>query len=185
MTQFDLSKLKARLEHIADGFDGMEAKVGFPSNIAYEDGTNVAFVATIQNYGAPAAKIPSRPFMEPTMAREKDKWTKVIARGVQKVARGESTPFDTLDLVGNVAALDIQETIADITEPELSPITVLLRKWKKEGRVITGRTVGQAARAISDGVDPGNDNKPLNATGYLQASVRYGVSKSDDEEFTA
>lgn len=184
-TKFDLSKLKASLDRVGNGFDGIEAKVGFPSNLQYEDGTSVAFVATIQNYGAPAAKIPARPFMEPTVERSKEKWTKLLSKGVGQVARGDSTAFDVLDLAGAVAAVDVQETITDIHEPELSAVTVLLRKWRKEGRTITGKTVGESAAAIAAGVDPGTDNKPLNATGYLLASVRHGVSKTDEEDFTA
>lgn len=184
MTKFDLSKLKARLDAIGEGFDGMEAKVGFPSNIQYEDGTPVAFIATIQNYGAPASKIPPRPFMSPAFNKNKDKWVKVLADGVQKVAKGSGTAFDALDHAGRIAAIDVQVAIADIDSPELSPITVLLRKWKKEGRTITGKTVGEAAQAIRDGIDPGSDNKPLNASGYMLASVRHNVSKSSDEELT-
>lgn len=183
VTKFDLSKLKARLDGIANGLDGMETKIGFPSNLQYEDGTPVAFVATIQNYGAPAANIPPRPFMEPTASAQRDKWVTVAKDEVGKVVRGQKDAFQALDFLGTIAEIDVKATIADITEPELSPITVLLRKWKKEGRTITGKTVGEAAQAIRDGVNPGNDDKPLNATGYMQASVRHNVSKSSEDDF--
>lgn len=170
---------------MADGFDGMEVKIGFPSNIQYEDGTSVAFVATIQNYGAPAAKIPARPFMSPAFEKHKDKWQKVIASGVQKAALGNGNAFDTLDLAGRVAAEDVKQEIEEVTSPPLSPITLLLRDWRREGRTITGKTVGEAAAAIRDGVTPQAANEPLTDTGFMIASVTHGISKSSDEDFTA
>ena len=48
MKQFNLDKIKATLDRVPEEFDGMVAQVGFPSGINYEDGTNVAYVATIQ-----------------------------------------------------------------------------------------------------------------------------------------
>ena len=185
MTKFDLSKLKARIEGIANGLDGMETKIGFPSNIQYEDGTSVAYVATIQNYGAPAAKIPPRPFMEPSAAKHGDKWVKVLTQGISKVATGQSMPFDALDLTGRVAAEDVKQTIEEVTSPPLSPITLLLRDWRREGRTITGKTVGEAAAAIKAGVIPKAKNEPLTDTGFMIAAVQHNVSKSSDEDFTA
>ena len=67
MKQFNLDKIKATLDRVPEEFDGMVAQVGFPSGINYEDGTNVAYVATIQEFGAPEANIPPRPFMRPTV----------------------------------------------------------------------------------------------------------------------
>lgn len=182
MTNFDLSKLKVKLDNLSKDFGGLEAKVGFPSGIKYEDGTSVAFVAAIQNYGAPAAKIPPRPFMEPAVSAHKDKWTKYLAKGVGRVARGESTAEDELMGVGLIAGEDVKQTIEDVTDPPLSPVTLLLRDWRREGRNITGKTVGEAAAAIKNGVIPKAANEPLTDTGFMIASVRYGVSKTGAEE---
>lgn len=184
MKKLNLEKIKATLERVPDEFDGMVAQVGFPSGINYEEGTPVAYVATIQEFGAPEVRIPPRPFMRPTVKAKQDDWTKIIASRIPKVALGKMTAFDVLDLVGITAAADIQTTIASVDSPALSPVTVLLRKWKKEGQKITGRTVGEASRAIKAGVDPGSDNKPLNASGLMMASVRNAVNKTGSD-FTA
>lgn len=181
-TKFDLSGLKSRLDDIASALGNKEARIGFPSNIQYEDGTSVAFVATIQNYGAPAASIPPRPFMGPAFEHNKDKWTKYLAKQVRQVARGEMDGTDALMNVGMIAALDVQQTIEDITEPPLSPVTLLLRDWRREGRTITGKTVGEAAKAIADGTVPKAANEPLTDTGFMLASLRYGVAKTGSEE---
>lgn len=181
MKQLNLDKIKATLERVPEEFDGMVAQIGFPSGINYEDGTPVAYVATIQEFGAPEVRIPPRPFMRPTVKAKKKEWSKIIAQGVPRVVLGKMSAFDVLDLVGIKASADIQTTIAGVYSPPLSPITVLLRKWKKEGRKITGRTVGEASRAIGNGVDPGSDNKPLNASGLMVASVRNAVAKTGSD----
>lgn len=160
----------------------MVAQIGFPSGIAYPDGgPNVAYVAAIQEFGAPASSIPPRPFMQPTVKEKKEEWVKTLANSIPKVVMGEMSAFDSLDLVGNQAQADIQTKISDIDSPALSPITVLLRKWRKSGKTITGKTVGEAAAAIAAGVDPGSDNKPLNDTGYMLASVNHAVNKAGSE----
>ena len=179
MGDLNFDKINARLARIPREFEGEVAQVGFPRGITYEDGTPVAYIAAIQNFGAPAAGIPKRPFIEPTVASKKEGWVRLMGDGARKVGEGNLSAFDVLDGVGRMAVADIQETIGTLTEPELSPITVLLRKWMKEGRTITGATVGEAAAAIKAGVDPGSDNKPLNATGFLIASVHNAVNKTD------
>ena len=177
MKKLDLTKIKTKLDKVPKEFNGKVAQIGFPKGIAYEDGTSVAYVAAIQEYGAPSRSIPPRPFIQPTIKAEKDKWVKIIEKYIPQVVLGKTTAFDALDLVGRVAVADIQETIAHVYSPALSPITVLLRKWRKEGRTITGKTVGEAANAIKEGASIGSDNKPLNDTGYMQASVTNAVNK--------
>lgn len=177
MKQLDLSKIKARLERIPDQFTDEVAQVGFPAGKNYEDGTPVAYVAAIQEFGAPEVKIPPRPFIQPTVKAKSQDWVDLMKAMVPKVGDGGMSAYDVLDAVGRVAVGDIQETISRIESPALSPITVLLRKWRKAGKQVTGRTVGEAARAIDEGVDPGDDDKPLNDTGLMFASVLNGVNK--------
>ncbi len=176
-----LARIQYKLEAIPKEFDGMVAQVGIPQGPTYENGQTVATVAAIQEFGAPGAGIPARPFIIPTAKKERSKWSKIIAGGVKKVIRGKATVFDVLDAVGMQAEADIQAMVASIYSPALSPVTVLLRKWRKNGRTITGKTVGQAAKAIKNGEDPGSDNKPLNDTGYMIASINHAVNKTGAE----
>lgn len=181
---FDTSKMNAALSRLPKQFEGQQAKIGWPSGKEYPDGTSVAYVAAIQNFGVPEKSIPPRPMLKPTVAENQDRWAGVMKHLTRQVANGELDAVDALDGMGRVAAMDLQATIAQINEPALSPITVLLRKWRKEGRTITGKTVGEAAAAIAEGEEPGTDSKPLNDTGYLIASVTHGVGK-DDGNFEA
>ena len=181
MTQFNLSKITARLERIPEQFNNKVAQVGVPSGLQYEDGTSVAYVAAIQEMGAPEVSIPARPFFKPAVAQHSDKWCGILRSLAPKVGTGGTTAEDVLDAVGLAAVADIQQEIASVSSPALSPVTVMLRKWRKDGQTITGRTVGEAAAAIAGGEDPGGDNKPLNDTGLLIASIRNAVNAPGSE----
>jgi hypothetical protein len=172
---FDLSRLKQRLDSITAQAAGREVKIGWPQGKQYPDGTPVAYVAAIQNFGAPDQGIPPRPMLKPTIEQNKDQWGRIADGLVGQMVREQISGFDVLDTLGRTAAMDLQAFVGQITEPELSPVTVLLRQWRKEGRTITGKTVGEAAQSIEDGVTPGPDDKPLNDTGTLIASIRHAV----------
>lgn len=171
----NLDKIRAHLNRAAEEFNGLVAQIGIPEGKAYPDGEPVAQVAAIHEFGAPAMKIPPRPFFAPTIEAKKEYWIKVIKQQAPKVLDGNLTAFDVLSGVGAVAALDIQSTIASIYSPALSPVTVMLRKWKKEGK--GQRSVAEAVSALKHGEDPGTDNKPLNDTGLLIASIQSSVVK--------
>jgi len=179
--QINLGKIVARLERIPKEFKGMVAQVGIPSGLAYEDGTSVAYVAAIQEFGAPEVSIPARPFIKPAVAQHSEEWSGILKGLVPRVGAGQASAFDALDAVGRAAVADIQQEISALDSPALSPVTVLLRKWRKGGMKITGKTVGEAAAAIKAGEDPGGDDKPLNDTGLLLASVRNAVNKPGSE----
>ena len=158
VAKFDLGKIKAKLDGVTKDFEGMVAQIGVPSGIQYEDGTTVATVAAIQEWGAPAMKIPPRPFFRPTIEKKQQYWINVIKAALPNVTNGSASAFDVLDHVGRVASLDIQETIAGIYSPPLSERTLAARRAK-------GNT----------------SDKPLNDTGLMQASIRNGVAKEGDE----
>lgn len=156
MKQLNLDKIKATLERVPEEFEGMVAQIGFPSGINYEDGTSVAYVAAIQEFGAPAVGIPARPFIQPTVKEKKDTWVTIIEKQLPKVALGKMSAFDVLDLVGISAAADIQTKISSIYTPPNSPATI--------------RAKGSA--------------KPLIDTGLMLASVQNAVNKTG-AEFTS
>lgn len=156
MKQLNLDKIRVTLERIPEEFEGMVAQIGFPSGINYEDGTSVAYVAAIQEFGAPAVGIPPRPFMQPTVYEKKDTWTTIIEKQLPKVALGKMSAFDVLDLVGISAAADIQTKISSIYTPPNAPATI--------------RAKGSA--------------KPLVDTGLMLASVQNAVNKTG-AEFTS
>lgn len=72
--------------------------------------TNIE-LATIHEFGAPAAGIPSRPFLRSTFDAKKDAWNSLMARLVTKVVAGHLDVLAALELVGQRAAGDVRNRI--------------------------------------------------------------------------
>jgi hypothetical protein len=64
-----------------------------------------------------------------------------------------------------------------LSEPELSDITIELRRRKRSGEKITGRTVGEAAKAVKSAffVRGTGDDNPLIDTGTMRNAVKKYV----------
>lgn len=150
-------------------------RVGFLEGATYPDGTSVAMVAAIQNYGAPRVGIPPRPFMQNTVARNEKDWPKQMA------AMLRANQMDvklTMNMMGELIRSQIQEEIIRLVSPPLSPTTVMLRKMKRDqpGLVVTRRTVAEARRRVEAGESiSGVSAKPLIDTGVMLRSVDYEV----------
>lgn len=144
----------------------------------YEDGTNVAYVAAIQEYGCPERGIPPRPFFRPTIQQQQKAWADSLHSGVKGVVEGNLQPHHVLDAVGAVAEADIKQSISEVRQPPLSPITVMLRGMRQHDAslVVTGRTVGEAARRVANGeTNYGASDKPLEDTFTLFDSITHQV----------
>lgn len=145
------------------------AQAGWFESARYDDGVPVAQVAIYNEYGT--SRIPPRPFMRPTVESQKGEWARTTGKVVSQVLRGKMSAEQGMTLVAQKAAGDIRQTITQVFEPELSPVTVLLRQWRKEGKDITGKTVGDAARAVAEGQrGEGVTTKPLVDTGHMLAT---------------
>jgi hypothetical protein len=144
--------------------DGIETKVGFFPSAKYEDGTQVAYVASIQEFGS--GPIPPRPFFRPTITAEQANWSNYAAQGAKAVLAGRLTAFQVMDGLGERAQEDVKETINQITSPPLSPITLELRamKYKNPDLKITGRLIGEVAAKVRQPgyvLASGTPDKPL------------------------
>lgn len=145
------------------------AQAGWFESARYDDGVPVAQVAIYNEYGT--SRIPPRSFMRPTAESQKGEWARTTGKVVSQVLRGKMSAEQGMTLVAQKAAGDIRQTITQVFEPELSPVTVLLRQWRKEGKDITGKTVGDAARAVAEGQrGEGVTTKPLIDTGHMLAT---------------
>lgn len=117
--------------------DGLQAKTGFFETAKYDDGTPVAYVATIHEFGYPEGGIPMRAFMRPTVADKGQSWLDMLAQGSKSILTGGATPHQVLEAVALRAAGDVGKTIASVTSPPLSPLTIA-RKGSKKPLVETG-----------------------------------------------
>ncbi len=133
------AKLKQALEDIGRKLGrGGTLKVGFLSGASYPDGTPVAMIAAIQDFGAPAAGIPPRPFFRNMIAEKQESWPGEIERDLKR------TDYDvdlTLARVGALIAGQLRQSIVDTNEPPLKPATIR-RKGSSKPLVDTGVLLG-------------------------------------------
>lgn len=169
-----LSDLLKRVQELS----AKKVQIGWFPSSEYEDGTKVAEVAIMQEFGTKTA--PARPFMRPTVANEQGNWGDKIAPDVKDVIHGEESVNDLYSKAGIIIEGDVINTIASITSPPLTDTTLLLRKWRQEGRKITGATVGEAHAAVNSDNPPSlsTNTKPLNDTGYMISTLTHEVVKS-------
>jgi len=120
-----------KLKVILDGLDGKRGKVGFFESSKYEDGTPVAYVAAIQEFGSPRNSIPPRPFMRPTIKNNKEEWARISAAGSKSALSGKTTIGNVLEAICLRAVGDIQKTISEIQTPPLKPATIAARARKR------------------------------------------------------
>lgn len=149
------------LDRILENADGKVGKVGFFESAKYEDGTPVAYVAAIQEFGFPEGGIPSRSFMRTTIKAETKNWRLLAQSGARAILAGNYTIEQVLDGIGMQAAGDIRKTISKIWSPKLADATIAARVRKR-----------------ADGKTVGNLNKPLVDSGYMLSQVSHTVEDS-------
>lgn len=128
-------KLEKRLQEMARNI-GKPAtlSVGFLEGATYPDGTSVAMVAAIQNFGATARGIPPRPFFSNMVADKSPEWPEALGKIL--VAKNYDAS-GSLELMGQGIKGQLQQEIVDTNSPPLSPVTVA-RKGTAKPLVDTG-----------------------------------------------
>jgi hypothetical protein len=101
-------------------------KVGFLSGATYPDGTSVALVAAVQEFGS--TNIPSRPFFRLMIAQHSKSWPDAIALNY-KATDGDIPK--TLDRVGQGIKGQLQQSIRDTNDPPLAPATIARKGFAK------------------------------------------------------
>lgn len=154
----------ARMRKQMESLHKARLEVGYFDTARYPDGTPVAYIAAIHEFGYAGNNIPARPFMRPTIAKKKQEWVKYLQGGFKRVANGQMTVNAVLAQMGAAIAGQINESIVSVTEPPLKAATVAARK-----------------RKLSDGGKDakGSISKPLVATGVLtnlEYSLTYKVT---------
>lgn len=147
-----------RLAVALKNLDGKIGKVGWFETAKYDDGTPVAYVASIHEFGYPEGGIPPRPFMRPTISEKRAEWRGIADKGARAVLRGTATSATVLEALGMKAAGDIAKTIASIQSPPLAEATVEARQ-----------------RQYADRGTTGNLNKPLVDTALMVNSITSTV----------
>ena len=126
----------------------VQLRVGFPEGATYPDGTPVAAVAAIQNFGAPNKGIPPRPFFSSMIADKSPAWPGQL--GARLAARDNDVEAALTDM-GEVIAGQLREAIVATNAPALSPETAR-RKGSTKPLVDTGQMLASVAyEVVEDG----------------------------------
>lgn len=128
-------RFEAALQRIAESVaTARSVKVGFLSGASYPNGTPVALIAAIQNWGAPSRGIPPRPFFSNMIADKRPEWGPAL--GALLVANGYDAQR-ALALAGEGIAGQLRQSIRDTNEPPLAESTIR-RKGHSKPLVDTG-----------------------------------------------
>jgi hypothetical protein len=163
------------LKELTEKLSGAKTlRVGFLSGSKYPNGTPVAFVAAVQEWGAPKVGVPPRPFFRSMVANHKQEWPEAVA-GLLK-----DNDYDvqrTLELTGEAIAGQLRTSIINTNSPPLSPTTLMLRKmFGNHPEKIRGRDVVEARHRVAAGESyAGVSTKPLVWTAHMLNSVDFEV----------
>lgn len=134
--------------------DSKEIRVGFFETAKYPDGTPIAYVAAIQEFGY--GPIPPRPFMRPAELQNQNKWQRGVAAGVKAALNGAITIENALEQVGMVAAGDVRKAIRAVTAPPLAESTIRARQSRKKTKKSASAKplvdTGQMLQAVTSAV---------------------------------
>lgn len=144
-----------------------EVRVGFLEGATYPDGTPVAEVAALQNFGAPAAGIPARAFFSNMVAEKSPEWGDKFAKVLQAA---DYDAEKALALMGEGIAGQLRQAIVEMQSPANSPVTNLLKQRFPTREGMTFEDVLQAMRDAAAG-ETAPAGKPLVWTGHMLASV--------------
>lgn len=137
---------KKQLEFILKNIGNKVAKVGWIDRSAYENGSTVATVAAIQEFGDPAHNIPPRPFFRITIANKKNDWLRLARTGARAIAKGTASIQRVMQGIGLKAAGDTRKTISLIQNPPLKQSTIRARLSRRSDK----KTVGNLTKPLVD-----------------------------------
>jgi len=164
-------KLEAALSEIAKKLTkATKLSVGFMADATYPDGTSVAMVAALDEYGH--GKTPPRPFFRTMIAKESGEWGDLLAAALK------ATDGDVKKALGQLGAVivgQLQQSIIDTHEPALSSLTLMLRGMRSQAKyreMPFGQLVSEAKARLDAGLSNfGPSTKPLIDTGVMLRSI--------------
>lgn len=165
---------------------GANVRVGWFDNMHYDDAnsTPVAYVAAINELGPN-----KRPFMQPTADKQEQAWGELMGQVSTQVVTGKRNVEWALSVIGATVVSDIQETIAGITAGGgLSIITRIARAYRREGKPVTGKTIGEIAALVksdpskAESIASTQRDTPLNDYGVMFGTISYSVNGNEPEQ---
>ena len=128
---------------------GRVVRIGYPAGPTEQDGTPLALIAAVHEFGSTVRNIPERSFLRSTMNENMAKYIRMNRGNLQRVVNGHQSMHTALSLLGQVAVGDVKRKIRNGPFAELQPSTI-----RRKG-----------------------SSKPLIDSGMLMQSVTYEVDQ--------
>lgn len=148
--------------------------VGVPAGKTEKDGTPLAMIAAVHEFGA--GDVPERPFLRVTPVKHRMKYIRLNRINLVKMLRGQMTAETALGQLGEMCKGDVQAEIRHGNFKPLAPKTIRARERKRSGdyndelsrKVEKKRAAGNAAGPI---------DRPLIDSGQLVQSITWEIAK--------
>ena len=141
---------RARLEALLAQKD-VQMRVGFLD-------PDAAYKAVIHENGVEENNLPPRPFMQPAVDRNREKWKEMARGAAPALLDGTMTLRTLFGVLAQNAAEAIQQSIDELQSPALAEITIAAKEAKQARR------------------EPVHyPSKPLIETGHMRDSVLFDV----------
>ncbi len=110
-----------------------QAKVGWFDNAKYADGTPIAYIASIQEFGYPEGNIPPRLGMRFTAAAQRPQWRATSEALSKRVLAGKMTGHDAMEAIALVAEGALVQHMSSNPPPPLKAATLASRLRRGRG----------------------------------------------------
>jgi hypothetical protein len=170
MTVFD--ELKRRI----NGADKV-VNVGVPEGKKEKDGTPVAMVAAVHEYGSPSQGIPERPFLRVAIQKNRLKYVRLNRTNIVKMLRGQMGMEQALGQLGEMAKGDVQTEIWSGDFAPLAPKTIAARRRARSSAY--NKSLKKKADAKGGGAGP--IDRPLIDTGQMVQSIQWELGDKNHD----
>ena len=135
------------LEKLADQMKRAKLEVGFFETDKYTDGTPVAYIAAIQEFGNPAGNNPSRPFFRNAISQHAG-WKDLANKNMAAVIEGRIELNQALNQMGLKMAADVKDSITDGSYEALKQSTLDARQSRKRTKGVASKPLVDTARML-------------------------------------
>jgi len=141
------NKLSKRIKELQK-LKSSRVTVGFPKGYnAYPDGTAVAMVASVHEFGSVVSNIPPRPFFRPTLIANGN-YKKLRIKYFTLIAKDKVSVKIGLNQLGIHVAEDIKDAIVAVSSPVLKEATIKAKGGKTSPLVDSSHLVHSVTHKV-------------------------------------
>lgn len=149
--------------------------VGLPAGKKEEDGTPLAMIGAVHEFGSPERGIPERSWLRSSLADNAPRFVALNRINLHKILLGEMTFDQALAQLGEMAKGAAQARIYSGPFADLQAATLRARARKRSG----GYNAKLKAKRDAAGAGAPPEGKPLVDTGNLVQSITYIVGDKE------